>query len=124
MNLQGLISFAQSLPRGITAESFFSKLEGEFGKHSGALKMLRSMHSKWAEGKSTMPPAQELFESLAKSGTSAKPAAATPAAIAAPKPSAVVPVAKPATVAAIGQSVASRLGLKESPTATRAEFAS
>jgi len=118
MNLQGLISFAQNLPKGLNPETFFAKLEGEFGRHCGAAKMLKSMFTKWTDGKATMPAAQEIFESLARSGSAAKPAPAQkPAPVAAIVPA---PKAQPAAVA--DQSLASRLGLKEVASCTRLEF--
>ena len=118
MNIQGLLTFAQTLPKGLNPESFFAKLEAEFGRHCGALKMFKSMHAKFLGGQVVMPAAQEIFESLARSGSTAKPAPAQkPAPVAAIVPA---PKAQPAAVA--DQSLASRLGLKEVASCTRLEF--
>lgn len=118
MNLQSLITFAQTLPAGLTPESFFSKMEAEFGRHSGGLKMFKSMHSKWTDGKNTVPAAQAIFENLSRSSSVAKPAPAQkPAAV-----SAIVPALRAQPAVAAAQSLAARLGISETKVCTRSEF--
>jgi len=120
MNIQGILSFAQTLPKGLNPESLFAKMEAEFGRHCGALKMFKSMFAKWTDGKATMPAAQEIFEGLARAGSSAKTATAQkPAPVAA-----IVPALRAQPAAVADQSLAGRLGLKEAASCTRREFSS
>ena len=118
MNIQGILAFAQTLPKGLNPESFFSKLEAEFGRHCGALKMFKSMHTKFIGGQVVMPAAQAIFESLARSGSTAKPAPAQKSAPVA----AIVPAPKAQPAAVADQSLAARLGIAETKFCTRSEF--
>lgn len=128
MNLPITLSHAATLPKGITSATLFANLEAEFGRHSGGVKLLKTLHGKWSEGNATSPKADALFESLASSSRIVKPAApaapitakATPAQV---LEAATNPAARAAAVAGLQQSVAARLGLAEIKTCTRADFA-